>query len=58
MTFAAVSEVMKKPEWAGLGLILILVEQNLCQLIGPLWFGLMAQTSGWNNINSSQSLTW
>jgi len=47
MTFAATSEVVAKPEWAGLGLALILVGQNFGQLIGPIFFGDIAQYYGW-----------
>ncbi|MFZ5809726.1 MAG: MFS transporter [Chloroflexota bacterium] len=46
-TFAATSEVMEKPEWAGLGLALILIGQNLGQLIGPVIFGEAVRMSGW-----------
>ena len=46
-TFAAVSEVMRKPEWAGLGLAVILIGQNLGQLLGPILFGEIVERSGW-----------
>ena len=45
--FAAVSEVMRKPEWAGLGLAVILIGQNFGQLFGPILFGEIVQRSGW-----------
>ena len=45
--FAAVSEVMRKPEWAGLGLAVILMGQNFGQLFGPILFGEIVQRSGW-----------
>jgi len=46
-TFAAVSEVMRKPEWAGLGLAVILIGQNLGQLLGPILFGAIVERSSW-----------
>jgi MFS family permease len=45
--FAAASEVMRKPEWAGLGLAVVLVGQNIGQLLGPILFGEVAKSSGW-----------
>jgi MFS family permease len=45
--FAAVSEVMRKPEWAGLGLAVIVIGQNVGQLVGPILFGEIVQRSGW-----------
>jgi MFS family permease len=45
--FAAVSEVMQKPELAGLGLALVLIGQNLGQLLGPIWFGQIVEGSSW-----------
>jgi MFS family permease len=46
-TFAAVSEVMQKPEWAGLGLAVILIGQNIGQLVGPILFGEIVKGPGW-----------
>ena len=46
-TFSAVSEVMRKPEWAGLGLSVVLIGQNLGQLLGPILFGEIVQRAGW-----------
>ena len=46
-TFAAVSEVMQKPEWAGLGLSVILIGQSLGQLLGPILFGEFVKSSSW-----------
>jgi MFS family permease len=46
-TFAAVSEVMQKPEWTGLGLAVILIGQSLGQLLGPILFGEIVKSSGW-----------
>jgi predicted MFS family arabinose efflux permease len=45
--FAAASEVMQKPEWAGLGLAVVLIGQNLGQLLGPVLFGEIVKSSGW-----------
>ena len=45
--FAAAAEVMRKPEWAGLGLAVVLIGQNLGQLLGPILFGQIVQSSGW-----------
>jgi predicted MFS family arabinose efflux permease len=47
VTFAAVSEVMRKPEWAGLGLAAVLIGQNFGQLLGPILFGEIVRTSSW-----------
>ena len=46
-TFAAAPEVMRRPEWAGLGLGIVLIGQNLGQLLGPIFFGEVVQSSGW-----------
>ena len=46
-TFAAASEVMGKPQWAGLGLAVVLIGQNVGQLIGPVLFGELVQRMGW-----------
>lgn len=46
-TFAAASEVMPKPEWAGLGLAVVLLGQNLGQLFGPLFFSQMVGSFSW-----------
>jgi predicted MFS family arabinose efflux permease len=46
-TFAAAAEVMRKPEWAGLGLAVVLIGQNLGQLLGPILFGEVVKSSGW-----------
>lgn len=45
--FAAASEVMRKPEWAGLGLAVVLIGQNIGQLLGPILFGEVVKSSGW-----------
>ena len=45
--FAAAAEVMRKPEWAGLGLAVVLIGQNLGQLLGPILFGEIVKSSGW-----------
>jgi MFS family permease len=46
-TFAAAPEVMRNPQWAGLGLALVLLGQYLGQLLGPILFGQFVETSGW-----------
>jgi len=45
--FAAAPEVMRRPDWAGFGLAVILVGQNLGQLIGPVLFGGLIERLGW-----------
>jgi len=46
-TFAAAPEIMRKPEWAGLGLAAVLIGQNLGQLLGPIFFSQMVGSFGW-----------
>jgi MFS family permease len=46
-TFAAAPEVMRKPEWAGLGLAVVLLGQNLGQLLGPVYFSQVVGSLGW-----------
>ena len=46
-TFAAAPEVMRKPQWAGLGLAVILIGQNLGQLVGPVLLGQLIGRVGW-----------
>jgi MFS family permease len=46
-TFAAAPEVMLRPEWAGLGLAVVLIGQNLGQLLGPIFFSEMIEKVGW-----------
>jgi MFS family permease len=46
-TFAAAPEIMRKPEWAGLGLAVVLIGQNVGQLLGPILFGQMVNVWGW-----------
>jgi MFS family permease len=46
-TFAAVSEVIQKPEWAGMGLAVILIGQNFGSLLGPILFGQIVERAGW-----------
>jgi hypothetical protein len=45
-TFAAAPEVMRKPQWAGMGLAVIMVGQNLGLLIGPVLFGSFVRDLG------------
>jgi MFS family permease len=46
-TFAAAPEVMLKPEWAGLGLAVVLLGQYVGQLLGPIFFSEMVGKLGW-----------
>jgi predicted MFS family arabinose efflux permease len=46
-TFAAAPEIMRNPQWAGIGLGAILIGQNVGQLIGPVLFGGLVSTVGW-----------
>ncbi len=46
-TFAAAPEVMRRPEWAGLGLAVILIGQNVGNLVGPVLFGGLVGSLGW-----------
>ena len=46
-TFVAASEVMRKPQWAGLGLAVVMIGQNLGLLIGPVLFGQLVRSMGW-----------
>lgn len=46
-TFAAAPEIMQKPEWAGLGLAVVLIGQSLGQLLGPIFFSEMIGRVGW-----------
>lgn len=46
-TLAAAPQVMRKPQWAGLGLAVILIGQNLGQLIGPVLLGQLISCVGW-----------
>jgi MFS family permease len=46
-TFAAAPEIMRKPQWAGLGLAVVLVGQYLGQLVGPVLFSQIANNLGW-----------
>lgn len=46
-TFAAAPELMRRPEWAGLGLAVVLLGQNLGLLLGPLLFGRAVAGLGW-----------
>jgi MFS family permease len=46
-TLAAVPEIMRRPEWVGIGMAAILIGQNLGQLVGPMMFGTIAYGYGW-----------
>lgn len=45
--FAAAPEVMPRPEWAGLGLAVILIGGDLGNLVGPVLFGELGGSLGW-----------
>ena len=45
--FAAAPEVMGKPEWAGLGLAVVLIGQNAGNLVAPVLFGELVSSLGW-----------
>jgi predicted MFS family arabinose efflux permease len=46
-TFSYVPWIMKKPEWAGLGMAAVVAGQNLGVLIGTPLFGAIVEKSGW-----------
>ena len=46
-TFAAAPEIMGKPESAALGLAVVIMCQNLGMFVGPMLFGVLAQSIGW-----------
>jgi predicted MFS family arabinose efflux permease len=46
-TFAAATELMRRPEWAGLGLAAVLIGQNVGNLVGPVLFGWLVGSAGW-----------
>ena len=46
MIFAAVPEVMERPELAGIGMGGVVALQNLGLLLGPIMFGRIVQVSG------------
>lgn len=46
-TFAAAPELMKKPQWAGIGMGVIMLGQNLGTLIGPVMFGSLVRDLNW-----------
>jgi len=46
-TFAAVPEVMSKPQLAGIGMAVLMVGQNLGMFVGPAAFGNLVEAMGW-----------
>jgi len=46
-TFAAAPEVMRKPEFAGIGIAIVMFGQNLGMFIGPILFGELVENLGW-----------
>ena len=45
--FSSAPEVMGKPKLAGIGVAILMLGQNLGQLLGPVCFGRLVQTTGW-----------
>lgn len=45
--FSATPEIMRKPEWAGLGMGVLSLGQNLGTIVGPILFGNLAEGLGW-----------
>ena len=45
--FAAVPEVMGSPRLAGPGMAVLALGQNLGMFIGPILFGMLADSAGW-----------
>ena len=46
-TFAAAPEIMRRPDFAGLGLSVLLIGQNFGQLFGPVLYGAAVNWWGW-----------
>jgi nitrate/nitrite transporter NarK len=46
-TFAAVPEILKQPQLAGIGMAIVMLGQNLGMLAGPAVFGNLAESVGW-----------
>ncbi len=46
-TFAAVPEVMKRPQLAGIGMAVLAFGQNLGAFIGPVMFGKLTEATDW-----------
>jgi MFS family permease len=46
-TFAAVSEVIPRPQLAGLAIAILLIGQNIGQLVGPILFSELVGKAGW-----------
>lgn len=46
-TFAAVPEVMGKPQLAGIGMAIVMMCQNLGMFVGPILFGNLVESLGW-----------
>lgn len=47
VTFAAVPEVMVRPQLAGIGMAVLSVGQNAGMVIGPILFGALVEAMGW-----------
>lgn len=46
-SFAAAPEIMIKPEYAGMGMAVLTLGQNLGMFLGPILFGALVESSGW-----------
>lgn len=46
-TFAAVPEIMERPQMAGYGMAILSVGQNLGMVVGPVMFGELVERIGW-----------
>lgn len=46
-TFAAVPEVLRKAQLAGIGMAVVMAGQNLGMFVGPVVFGGLVETIGW-----------
>jgi MFS family permease len=46
-SFAAVPEVMERPQMTGFGMAVLAVGQNLGMVIGPVMFGAIVERAGW-----------
>jgi len=45
--FAAVPEVVKKPQLVGIGMAIVILGQNMGMFVGPAVFGKLAESVGW-----------
>jgi MFS family permease len=45
--FAIAPTLVERPEWAGLGLAVVILGQNLGMLVSPAWFGWLVERLDW-----------